>query len=113
MGEVGDGGGARPRDDGHKKNTEDDCTLDAVHHQHHRQETATEDSDPHGRVTHLVRTKAGNPVRIELIRRVDAASEFERRRFGASDNSNTGRIAETDDGEVLKMPAVRIIAVWS
>lgn len=54
VGEVSDGGRARPGDNGNEEDTEDDGTLDAVHHQHDRKETTAEDSDPHGWIPHLL-----------------------------------------------------------
>jgi hypothetical protein len=46
VGEVGNGGGTRPRNNRHKENAGDDGALDTVHHEHDSEESATEDANP-------------------------------------------------------------------
>jgi len=46
VGEVGDRGRARPRNNRDKENTKDNGTLDAVEHEHDSENATTEDANP-------------------------------------------------------------------
>lgn len=58
VGEICNGRGTGPGDDGDEEDTGNDGTLHAVHHQHDREKAAAEDADPHSRAPHLVCRRA-------------------------------------------------------
>lgn len=58
IGEVSDRGISRPGDDADEEDSGNDSALDAVQHEQDGEDTATEDADPHGRVSHLMRGRA-------------------------------------------------------
>jgi len=94
--EVGDACWARPRDDGNKENADDDGTLDTVQHKHDGQDTATEDTDPHGWAPHLDTSWADA---INLVCG-NATGEFERGRLSAGDETDTSGVGETNNSQV-------------
>jgi len=96
--EVGHSSCARPGDDGDEQDTEDDCSLDAVHHQQNCEKTAAENADPHGWAPHLGSVGAKASVRVPQSNR--ASSKLKRSGSGTSDQTNTSRVRKTDDGEV-------------
>lgn len=95
--EVGNRGRAWPGDDGDEQDTKDDSTLNTVHHQHDCENTAAEDTNPHGRVPHLVRARADASLVLQL--RI-ASCKFKRCGYSTRDKANTSTIAETNDSEV-------------
>lgn len=56
--EVSDRSIPRPGDDADEEDSGNDSALHAVQHEQHGEDTATEDADPHGRVSHLMRGRA-------------------------------------------------------
>ena len=96
--EVGDLGASGPGDDADEQNTNNDCALHAEHHQEDGEETAAENTNPHGWVAHLVVRRAHAGLGVLVI--VVAAGKFHRSRGGASDGTDTSRVGETNECEV-------------
>lgn len=98
VGEVGDGCSARPRDNRNQQNADNDRTLDAVHHEHNRQNTTTEDTNPHSRTAHL------GCARTQARRFVEGASHTSSQLNGSIrgtlNQSNTSTICQADQCEV-------------
>lgn len=66
-----DGGVAWPGADGDCENTQDDGTLDAVHHHQHGYESAKEDSEPHCTLLHNMRDTDVWMIRISICEDTD------------------------------------------
>lgn len=94
--EVGDASGTGPGDDRHKHDANDNGAFDTVEHQHDGQDTAAKDSDPHGWVPHLSTTWA-NAINLG---RGNTTTQLKRSGLSASDETDTSRVGETDDGEI-------------
>jgi hypothetical protein len=97
VGEVGNLSRAGPGDDRNEQDTEDDGALDTVQHQHNSQDTTTEDANPQCRIAHLVASRADTARILELVL---ASCKFEGSRYGAGDQTNTGRVRKANDGKV-------------
>jgi hypothetical protein len=87
VGEVGDRSSTGPGDYGDEENAEDNGTFDSVHHEHDRQDTSEEDTQPHGRASHLVRVRAEAGLGIQ--QRLMASCKLERSGTGSYNHTNT------------------------
>ena len=93
--EGGDGGASGPRRNRHDQNANQDSTLDAEHGEHDGEDTAAEDTQPQGRVTHLMRARA-DTVHY-LIR--GATCQGHGSRHGTGDEADTLAVGQTNQGQ--------------
>jgi hypothetical protein len=96
--EIGNVGASRPGNDADEKDAHDDSALDAEHHQEDREEPATEDTDPHGRVGHFVPGRAHASIRV-LVGLV-AACQLHGSRSRTGDCANTSRVRKSNQSQV-------------
>ena len=94
VGEDGDLGVPRPRDDRHDEDTGDDGTLEPEHGENNGQEATAEDTKPEGGVAHLVRVGARPIIEHRLGW---ATCQGQGRGDGSLDQTDTLAVGQTDE----------------
>ncbi|KAI6775067.1 hypothetical protein HG530_001825 [Fusarium avenaceum] len=93
--EVCDGGVAWPRDDTDEQNSSNNGAFDTIHHEQHSKDTTAEDTNPHGRVPHLLRRRAESRSRVPSA--CHTACQFQRSRDTAYNETNAFAVGKTDE----------------
>ena len=96
--EVGDLGTSGPGDDADEENADNDCTLDAEHHQEDGEKAAAKDADPHSRIAHLIVTRAKAGIRILVV--IVASCQLHGSGCSSGDGADTSRVGKSNQCQV-------------
>lgn len=82
---------------GNQKDSHDDGALDSVHHEQNGEHPSTEDSNPHGRISHLLSTGT-EAIFVPEFR--STSGRFDRCVGVTSNGTNTGIVSEAYYGKI-------------